>query len=129
MQIEPGNFFIMRETESHYIDHKIDGDLRWLSNRYEKNDVVAVLLFDNTIRYLPNAISRSQYYAMRGVDVSTCWSDPLVGFRYDAEKQLELVKAHPTIDLQKWRPIRVWEDELISKLPIDIARKAFPQYV
>ena len=78
MQIEPGNFFIMRETESHYIDHKIDGDLRWLSNRYEKNDVVAVLLFDNTIRYLPNAISRSQYYAMRGVDVSTCWSDPLV---------------------------------------------------
>lgn len=44
MFIDPGNFFIMRETESHYIDHKIDGDLRWLSNRYEKNDVVAVLL-------------------------------------------------------------------------------------
>lgn len=54
---------------------------------------------------------------MLGIDISTCWSDPNVGFRYDPEAQLKLLQDNPEIDPDKWTPIRQWTGQLLEALP------------
>ena len=102
MFINPNNIFIVRNAETYQLEHKINGDLEYIRDYTGRGDVVALVGPDFEIYYLPNVILR---YPYRSRHTPSGGPDSFAGFRYDAKKQLELVRANPNINPSKWVPL------------------------